>query len=155
MTELEAIEDATQSIIDSFKAGSKVVSLNPVTVHRDTLVDVLYKKRLFSPPWLWSVLEVLKRIAPEKPTDAKIVCEPVAKGKDRGSHNCGACDFQVAQEIDYYSLQNEFSPGLKSLKCPNNCNLNWEWILENENFIPRDAPIFSHRWHKKKLNLAI
>jgi radical SAM enzyme (TIGR01210 family) len=155
MTENEAIEDATQSIIDSFEAGSKVISLNPVTVHGDTLVDVLYKKRLFSPPWLWSTLEVLKRVAPYKPNDAKIVCEPVAIGKDRGNHNCGECDFLVAQEIEYYSLNNEFSPALGKLECPNNCQLNWKWILENEEYLSRDAPIFSHKWHKKRKRLAI
>ncbi|MFW9927847.1 MAG: archaeosine biosynthesis radical SAM protein RaSEA [Candidatus Thorarchaeota archaeon] len=150
LTEKEAIEDAVQTIHDSIKAGCKIISLNPVTVHGDTLVDKLYKKRQFSPPWLWSVLEVLKRIAPYRPKDVKIICEPVALGKDRGSHNCGECDFLVGQEIEYYSLYNEFSPGLSKLKCPNSCADNWRWILENEGFLSRTSPIFFHRWQKKK-----
>jgi radical SAM enzyme (TIGR01210 family) len=148
MTEREAIEDAVQSVIDSFNVGSKIVSINPVTVHADTLVDVLFKKRSYSPPWLWSILEVLKRVAPLRPPDAKIICEPVAAGKERGPHNCGGCDHFIEQEIEYYSLHNEFAPSLEHLVCSNGCEKDWRWVIENEGFLCRDVPIFSHHWRK-------
>lgn len=145
MTEKEAIEDTLQSIIDSFNIGCKIVSINPVTVHAATLVDTLFKKHLYSPPWLWSVLEVLKRAAPYRPDYGKIICEPVAIGKERGAHNCGKCDILVSQEIEYYSLHNEFSPALEHLHCENECQKEWEWIIQNENLLVRHAPIFHHR----------
>ena len=150
ITEKEAIDDAVTSIIDSFKAGCKIVSLNPVTVHADTLVDALFKKRQYSPPWLWSVLEVLKQVAPHRPQDGKIICEPVAIGKERGPHNCGSCDQLVAQEIEYYSLYNEFSPAISELSCDKNCKEIWEWILEKESFLSRLEPIPNYHWFKQK-----
>ncbi|MHA2365091.1 MAG: archaeosine biosynthesis radical SAM protein RaSEA [Candidatus Hodarchaeales archaeon] len=140
LTEKEAIEDAVQSIKDTFSSGCKVVSLNPVVIHADTLVDQMYKRDEYQPPWLWSVLEVLKRVHPFKPKDGTLICEVIAGGKERGAHNCGLCDMKVLQEIEYYSLYNKFSPVVDKLDCIE-CKSQWQFVIDNEGLFIRLKPI--------------
>lgn len=139
LTEQDAINDSIQSIKDVFDSGCKIVSLNPVAVHGDTLIDEMYKKKEYSPPWLWSVIEVLQRAHEFKPADGILMCEVMAGGKERGAHNCGLCDTRVLQEIEYYSLYNKFSPTIDKLDCI--CKNQWQFVLENEGLLSRLAPI--------------
>lgn len=141
LTERESIQDAVQSIKDAFSTGCKIVSINPVAVHADTLINELFEKKEYVPPWLWSVLEVLKQAHPNVPTDGLLICEIMAGGKLRGAHNCGSCDSSVIKEIQYYSLHNKFSPRVNKLNCK--CKREWKFILDNEALLSRTPPIFN------------
>jgi len=61
LTEKEAIDDAIKTVNYAFKKNTRAVSLEPIFVMKHTLVDFLYQKGRYKPPWLWSVLEVLKK----------------------------------------------------------------------------------------------
>ncbi len=126
LTEKKAIEDAINSSIFSSKF-SEVVSLNPVNIQKGTLVEYLWHKGFYRAPWLWSVVEVLKKTAFTK----KVVCFPTAPGKERGAHNCGKCDDYVIKSIEEFSfLQDENI--LYSIK-PCSCKETWEKVLDLEN----------------------
>lgn len=147
LTEQEAIDDAINSIREAFEVSNcKIVSLNPVCVHADTLVDLLWKKHEFSPPWLWSVLEVLKQCHQNVPTDGKLMCEVMAGGLERGAHNCGECDERVLKEIEYYSLNQKFSPAIDKLDC--SCKKEWEFYRKQEGFLARTTPFLKHTYRK-------
>ena len=62
LNENEAIKEAVTTSKYAFKHGSSAVSLEPIFIMEYTLVDYLYKKGKFRPPWLWSVVEVAKSI---------------------------------------------------------------------------------------------
>ena len=146
LTEQEAIDDAINSIKETFQESDcKIVSLNPVCVHADTLVDVLWKKKEYSPPWLWSILEVLKQGKEYVPQDGKLICEVMAGGLERGPHNCGECDGRVLKEIEYFSLNQKFSPAFENLYC--DCKSDWEYYCKNEAFLARITPFLRHK-HK-------
>ncbi|QZA87649.1 archaeosine biosynthesis radical SAM protein RaSEA [Salinarchaeum sp. IM2453] len=105
LTESEAIEDMIQSIQDCAEIdGCHTVSMNPTNVQRYTLVDELYYRRGYRPPWLWSVARVLKKTAEE---DITVVSDPVGAGSDRGPHNCGECDTKVKRSIKDFSLRQD------------------------------------------------
>jgi hypothetical protein len=104
LTELDAIVDAKTTIADALRTGVTTISLNPVNIQKNTLVEYLWRRSRYRPPWLWSVLEVLRHarsIADEK---VNIICDPVAAGKRRGAHNCGDCDSGVAASISQFVL---------------------------------------------------
>ena len=145
LTEQEAMDDAINSIKDTFEQSqSKIASLNPVCVHADTLVDLLWKKQEYSPPWLWSVLEVLKRSQQFVPEDGKLICEVMAGGLERGPHNCGQCDSRVLKEIEYFSLNQKFSPAMDKLTCE--CKSDWEFYCRQEKFLARTTPFLCHKF---------
>jgi radical SAM enzyme (TIGR01210 family) len=104
LTEREAIEDAVTSGHEA-DPHSDTISFNPVNVQSRTLVDRLFRRGEYRPPWLWSVVEVLERTRDLK---AHVKSHPTAGGMARGAHNCGKCDREVIDAIE------EFSLGLRS-----------------------------------------
>src|SRR5437867_1636745 len=127
LTEREAIEDAVRSGHEA-DPHSDTISFNPVNVQRDTLVDHLFKRRQYRPPWLWSVVEVLERTRDLK---AHVKSHPTAGGLRRGAHNCGTCDRRVIDAIEEFSLglRRDFS----DLDC--GCRDLWRAELELQDFL--------------------
>lgn len=101
LTEDETVEDIVRSVKDS-APHSDILSVNPTNVQKFTLVETLWKDREFRAPWLWSVLEVVRRAKPF--AEGKILkSDPVGGGRRRGAHNCGRCDARVLRHIEDYN----------------------------------------------------
>jgi radical SAM enzyme (TIGR01210 family) len=95
------------------------ISINPTNVQKDTLVDWLYRRGEYRPPWLWSLVEVLKGLRGLK---ARVMSKPTGGGKPRGAHNCGHCDGIFLKAIEDYSLQ--VDDWLDDLECE--CREDWK-----------------------------
>ncbi len=122
MTEAEAIVEA----IDTIKFASKyseTISLNPMNIQRNTLVEYLWSRGEYRAPWLWSVVEVLKRTYGM----GEIISYPTAGGTRRGAHNCGKCDEKVLKGIYEFSWHQDISY-LEDLNCK--CREKWEKIVK-------------------------
>jgi radical SAM enzyme (TIGR01210 family) len=99
LTEREALEEAVATA--RRVAGTpalEALSFNPVSVHKNTLVEELFHAKDYSPPWLWTVVEVLRRVS--EFADAQVHSDVVAGGQPRGAHNCGECDEDVLRAVD-------------------------------------------------------
>ena len=127
LTEREAIEDAVRSEHEA-DPHSDTISFNPVNVQRNTLVDHLFKRREYRPPWLWSVVEVLERTRDLK---AHVKSHPTAGGMRRGAHNCGACDRRVIDAIEEFSLG--LGRDFTDLDCA--CRGRWRDELDLQDFL--------------------
>jgi hypothetical protein len=125
LTELEAMEDAIQSTHEA-APHADTISLNLCNVQKGTLVEALWKKKLYRPPWLWTAVGVLKRVKPI----ATVICDPVGAGTARGPHNCGKCDRQVISEIKEFSLSQDSASFTAT--CAD--QLLWKYVLEFEKF---------------------
>ena len=122
MTEGEAIQEAIESIKFASKY-SEIVSLNPMNIQRNTLVEYLWKRGEYRAPWLWSVVEVLKRTYGL----GEIISYPTAAGTRRGAHNCGKCDEKVTKKIYEFSWHQDITY-LENLNCE--CKERWEKIVK-------------------------
>jgi len=125
LTEREALEDALQSVRDA-APHADTLSLNLCNVQKGTLVETLWKKGLYRPPWLWSAVEVLRRTQ----ETATVICDPIGGGRRRGPHNCGKCDREVVAEIKDFSL----SQNSASFTASCTDQMLWEFVLEFEEF---------------------
>jgi radical SAM enzyme (TIGR01210 family) len=132
LTEAEAIDDAVEAALAAAEAGADVVSLNPVNIHGDTLVDFLHYRGEYVPPWLWSVLRVIKTVSRDLPKGTRIVSAPTAGGKARGAHNCGQCDKGVLQAIEFHRLSGDTEELEGSPDC--GCKARWMAQLELEGY---------------------
>lgn len=63
VNELVAIKDAIDSIAYAFNVGVPTVSLEPATIQEGRLLHYLWTLNEYSPPWLWSIIEVVKKTA--------------------------------------------------------------------------------------------
>jgi len=126
LTEEDAIKDSIESA-KKIKDTTDVISLNPVNVQKGTLVERLWRRDEYRPPWLWSVMRVLEEC---KNLGPRIVSFPTGGGKKRGAHNCFQCDPDVLRGIE------EFSLGLREdfadLEC--DCEERWMDTLELQGF---------------------
>ncbi len=120
LSEEEAADDVVRSIGEA-AARFDALSVNPVHIQNGTVVEWLYHRGRYRPPWLWSVVEVLRRGA-ERRGRARLVSFPTAGGLARGPHNCGECDARVLAAIEEASLSQEFG-ALDALDCA--CRDEW------------------------------
>ncbi len=127
LTEREAIEDAVETA-HAVDAASDTISINPMNVQRNTVVDHLWKRGEYRPPWLWSVAEVLRRCRDVK---AHVKSHPTGGGMRRGAHNCGECDSTFLAAIEDASLG--LGDRLDALSC--GCRARWEDVLDLEGFL--------------------
>ncbi len=120
LTEQESIDDVVRSIGEAAPRFD-ALSVNPVHIQNGTVVEWLYHRGRYRPPWLWSVVEVLRAGAARRGS-ARLVSFPTAGGLPRGAHNCGACDARVLAAIEEASLAQEFG-ALDALAC--DCRSAW------------------------------
>ncbi len=126
LAEDDAIKDAVYSV-EKVKDIADIISFNPVAIHSKTLVEILWKKNIYRPPWLWSVSKIIDES--KEIYNGIIRCDVVAGGTSRGAHNCGKCDPFFLREIKNFSLTQE----MKKLNC--DCREEWLDYLELERFL--------------------
>ncbi|MGI0132457.1 MAG: archaeosine biosynthesis radical SAM protein RaSEA [Thermoplasmata archaeon] len=127
LTEDEAVEDVVTSIAI---AGTRfdAISVNPVHIQNGTVVEWLYRRGRYRPPWLWSLVEAMRRGAAIRGA-ARLVTFPTAGGVARGPHNCGQCDARVLAGLEEASLSQDFR-ALDDLTCA--CRGTWRSRSELE-----------------------
>ncbi len=128
MSERMAMEEAIYTIKFADKY-SEVISLNPMNIQSNTLVEYLWRRGEYRAPWLWSVAEVLKRTMD---VSADVVSYPTAGGTKRGAHNCGKCDEEVIKAIYDFSLTQD-PKKLNGFNCP--CLEIWKKIIQYEDYL--------------------
>jgi radical SAM enzyme (TIGR01210 family) len=131
LTERDALLDSVRTIADAAKMGVTTISVNPVNVQKHTLVERLWTRGLYRPPWLWTLIEVLTQARAQIDSSINMVCDPVAAGKKRGVHNCGRCDESITRAIRNFSL-NQKAEVFDALDC--DCRHLWSHTLEHEDF---------------------
>jgi radical SAM enzyme (TIGR01210 family) len=125
LSEKEAMDDMVNSIRDA-AAYADTFSINLCNIQNGTFVENLWQKGQYRPPWLWSIVEVLKKAKEEFP-DKVITSDPVGAGSKRGPHNCKECSHDVADSIRLFSVTQDIAC-LNTLDC--GCKSLWESVLE-------------------------
>jgi hypothetical protein len=105
LTEEESIRDSIATV-KNIKSLTDTFSFNPVNVQRRTFVEYLWKRRQYRPPWLWSIVEILKNTKNLVGTK-RIQCDVTGGGSIRGAHNCRTCDSSVLNAIRAFSLSQD------------------------------------------------
>jgi len=131
LTESEAIEECVETARRVHAlAGVEAVSFNPISIHANTLTEQVWQRRQYRPPWLWSIVEVLRQVTPFSRVHVK--SDVVAGGLERGAHNCGRCDDAVLRAIDAHKVTQDVGV-FDGLDCP--CRAEWEELREMERFL--------------------
>ena len=108
LTEKEAVMDGKQTI-DTVLTHTKkddILSFNPTSVQKNTLVEYLWRRKQYRPPWLWSIIDILT-YAENQNKDIRLQCDITGGGKKRGAHNCPKCDHTVLNAIKEFSLHQD------------------------------------------------
>ncbi|HIH74909.1 MAG TPA: archaeosine biosynthesis radical SAM protein RaSEA [Methanosarcina sp.] len=129
LSEKQAMEDIIRSIDDAAPYAD-TISINLCNVQKGTLVESLWEKGQYRPPWLWSIIEILKKAKAAHP-DLPLMSDPVGAGSKRGPHNCKECSPDVADSLRTFSLTQN-PEDLSNNDC--GCKELWKKVLEIEDF---------------------
>ena len=121
LTENESINETIETIDYAFKIGCSTVSLEACTIQDYTLTKLLYDNNLYKPPWLWSIIEVIKRCH----NKGKLIVGMFQfyPSPSKVPFNCNKCSQQVIESIDYYNKTLDINR-INSLSCK--CKEEWE-----------------------------
>lgn len=125
LSEREAMEDILQTI-DDIADMAQTVSINLCNVQRGTLVEHLWERNQYRPPWLWSIVEILRKSKVKHPR-LVITSDPVGAGSKRGPRNCRKCSREIADVIREFSLTQDTGV-LDKADCE--CKGLWKTVLE-------------------------
>ncbi|OPY31474.1 MAG: hypothetical protein A4E32_01930 [Methanomassiliicoccales archaeon PtaU1.Bin124] len=124
LTEVQGIADAVRSINMSAEY-SESISINPINVQSGTRVEELWRRGDYRPPWLWSLVEVIRQ--GKASTSVRIMSAPSGAGTPRGVHNCPKCDRKVLDAIERFTFSQDLKD-LDGLEC--SCMDRWRGQLE-------------------------
>lgn len=121
LSEHDAAYDSVRTVGDcAALVGS--LSLNACNVQRGTLVEEMQRQGLYRPPWIWTVLQVIKDAWEILPEGKTLIVDTVAFGTVRGPHNCRKCDRELTHIVERFSLTQDPSV-LEDADCP--CRGEW------------------------------
>lgn len=124
LTEKEGIELAIETVEHSFAMGATTVSLEACTIQDYTFMKYLYERGLYSPPWLWSIIEVVKGIkAPGKLIVGLFKFFP---SPSKVPNNCDRCNEKVMEAIVQYNRTLD-TKVFNGIRCE--CKKEWKKIL--------------------------
>jgi len=123
--EREAIEDSVETARKLFSLGHELrcptrVALEPCFVAPQTPLYHAFEQGRYRPPWLWSVAEVLGRIAPL----GRVLVGLSDEGMNplQSPHNCEHCTGRFRQALAAFN-QTQNPTGLNALSC--DCHKLW------------------------------
>lgn len=122
-SEKEAIEEAIATAKYSENVGVNRVSFCPATIHRGTLIERLWRKGAYQPPWIWSVVEIVNKT--RKNLNIPIFMDTSGFGSRRGPYNCKKCNKDLKYKIIDSNLDQSIIEDYK-------CECKNEWIAEVE-----------------------
>ncbi len=139
LNEREAIEDTIRTVHFALENDVSAVSVEPISVQDDTLVDLLHSAGLYRTPWTWSLLEVIRQThgwGEVRAGGFELFPRP-----REYVHNCKHCDEQCYDALRHYNATCTVEH-FDSLHC--SCQNEWEHDVnqpESDNFIDR---VLSH-----------
>jgi radical SAM enzyme (TIGR01210 family) len=125
LSEREAIEEAVRTIEYAFNKGSDEISLSCAFVQEGTKTAKAYEDGKFRPPWLWSIIEVIRRtkhLGSVRVGSFKDEPLPIAI-----PNNCSKCSLAIEEALRKYNLIRQIS-----IFDALDCECKKQWIEEIE-----------------------
>jgi radical SAM enzyme (TIGR01210 family) len=138
LSDEEAIVEAIRTAKYAFRVGSDEVSFESSCIQKGTKMEALYNQGLYQPPWLWSIIEVVK--ATHKLGNIQIGSfwdfpPPVAK-----PHNCQICSNRIEGLLNQYRINHNIDI-FDGVDCK--CRRTGKRIIEEEKKKPEPIKILN------------
>jgi len=125
LSERESLDDVLRTIQFLVDLGVDEIALSCAFVPPGGQLEELYKRGEFRPPWLWTILEVIKQAHnknwPLTVGGFEDFPPPIAV-----SQNCGSCDSEIFQFLDHYRADGA-GLGQSDLSCT--CHDEWRLLM--------------------------
>jgi archaeosine synthase beta-subunit len=96
-SEKDAIEESVKSAEYAESVGARRISFCPATIHKDTVMELLWRGGAYQPPWIWSVIEIIRRV--RSTLKIPVIMDTAGFGSRRGPYNCKKCNSKLKSII--------------------------------------------------------
>ena len=127
LTEKESIDFAVEVIEYALERGSRTISLEACTVQAYTLVDYLYELGLYTPPYLWSIVEVVRRVRVPEGQKLIVGMFQFYPSPSKTPFNCDRCSDSFLEALRNYNRTLD-KRHLEDLDCE--CKSEWQEVLK-------------------------
>ncbi|MDR1722114.1 MAG: archaeosine biosynthesis radical SAM protein RaSEA [Methanobrevibacter sp.] len=124
--EKEAIEEAVETAKYCEAIGVDRLSFTPTTIHKGTLVEAIWKRHAYQPPWIWSTVEIINRV--RKEVNIPAFMDTSGFGSRRGPYNCKKCNKDLKHLIIKSNLKQSL---IEDYDCE--CKSNWIADIKSSN----------------------
>ncbi|MEM2790314.1 MAG: hypothetical protein QW075_00550 [Thermofilaceae archaeon] len=137
LTEREAVEDSISSVKWAASRADRVV-LFPLRVYPYTLNWLLWRKGEYRTPWLWSLVEVLERLAPWELEKLIVTGWGTPPPTRLQAYNCSECTSAVKQLLKRWNASRDpsYIREAKNLSC--SCVDEWRRELQQKSGCMRE-----------------
>lgn len=118
LTEREAVTETVQSIQYVTALGYEDVSICPTRIAPYTVIAELAKRGMYTPPSLWTTIDILNEVGSDSLAQARVACLDV-DGKDDDTvypHNCPSCTPVILDALKTFNTTRDLSV-INSLGC--------------------------------------
>ena len=119
-SEQEAIDEAIETANYCESIGVDRVSCCPATIHRGTLIERLWRRGSYQPPWIWSTVEVINTI--RRNVKIPALMDTSGFGSRRGPYNCKKCNKELKHKI----IDSNFDQS----QIEHDCDCKKQWLAE-------------------------
>jgi len=134
LTTEESIDQAITTTQRAVEVGSEIISFEPTSLQEGTLVEYFFNAGLYSLPWGWEIIEIMKAVN-HLTAEIRIGGFEFFPIPKEHIHNCTFCNKLLYEAIAQYNATKNSQP-LFSLEC--NCKQRWEADIEREKNIETD-----------------
>ena len=133
LNESSAIDDCVTSIKKMIELNIDTISINPVNIQKGTLVEHLWKKGQYRPPWFYSLIKCLSSAIKSQDVlnNTRIVSDPSGAGTIRGIHNCNDkfCNNRMKEILQNFVFTQEISK-ISNLEEQIECNCKLKYHIQ-------------------------
>ena len=122
-SEKDAIDDAVKSAQYAEKVGINRISFCPSTIHKGTLMEILWRRGSYQPPWIWSTLEIIRKV--RSSVKIPVIMDTAGFGTRRGPFNCKKCNSRLKDAIIKSNIDQTIP---EQFECE--CKVKWDADLE-------------------------
>ena len=120
LSEKEAIDEAIATGTYVEKLGVDRVSCCPATIHKGTLMEKLWARNSYTPPWIWTTIEVINNL--RKNLKIPALLDTSGFGSRRGPYNCKKCNKDLKHKI----IDSNFTQTI----IEHDCSCKKEWLAD-------------------------
>ena len=122
-SEKDAITEAVKSAQYAESVGTSRISFCPATIHKDTLMEQLWRGGSYQPPWIWSIMEIIRKVRGS--LEIPVIMDTAGFGSRRGPYNCKKCNSKLKDMIIESNLDQSIP---EDLECE--CKDKWKSEIE-------------------------
>jgi archaeosine synthase beta-subunit len=125
-SEKEAIDEALATAKYCEEVGVNRISFCPATIHKGTLIERLWRKGSYQPPWIWSVIKIINESRSK--LSIPTFMDTAGFGSRRGPYNCKKCNKDLKHKILSSNIKQTI---IEDYECE--CKARWVSEIESNN----------------------